>query len=166
MLALTHPDRVSRLVIVDVAPVARPPSLRAFAQALLNLDLTTLESRMDADRKLKARIPDPAVRLFLLQNLVQKDGQWAWRVNLLVLEKAMDQLSGFPDTAALSPFPGPTLFISGQNSDYIRPEHHALIRRLFPRAVLEEIPDAGHWVHADQPAAFTAAVRKFLSAEG
>ncbi|XP_062035987.1 protein ABHD11 isoform X2 [Lepus europaeus] len=60
-------------------------------------------------------------------------------------------------------YPGPTLFLRGGNSPFVLPSHHAEIRRLFPRAVLQTVPDAGHWVHADRPQDFTAAIRGFLA---
>ncbi len=47
-------------------------------------------------------------------------------------------------------------------SDYVRESHHARIRELFPKAELDSIPEAGHWVHAEQPAAFLERVRSIL----
>ncbi len=57
---------------------------------------------------------------------------------------------------------GPTLFISGSNSNYISPESHPLIQKLFPKAIIDTVPDAGHWLHFDKPNEFVAKVVPFL----
>jgi len=81
-------------------------------------------------------------------------------LNLDVLDAEMDRITGFPEIGGR--FEGPTLFVTGQNSDYVRPEYHPRILELFPNAQFVEIPDAGHWLHAEQPRAFISAVRAFL----
>jgi pimeloyl-ACP methyl ester carboxylesterase len=74
----------------------------------------------------------------------------------------MPKIMGFPDITGQ--FEGPALFLSGAESDYVARDHRALIKALFPRAHFAKIPGAGHWLHADQPRAFEAAVRTFLNA--
>jgi membrane-bound lytic murein transglycosylase len=59
---------------------------------------------------------------------------------------------------------GAPLFIAGGRSEYVQSQHRAEIERLFPAATIEIIPEAGHWVHADAPAAFLATVNRFLTA--
>jgi len=55
-----------------------------------------------------------------------------------------------------------TLFLSGADSDYVRPESRPVIKPLFPAARFAKLPRAGHWLHAERPRAFEAAVRAFL----
>jgi pimeloyl-ACP methyl ester carboxylesterase len=74
----------------------------------------------------------------------------------------MDELLGFPPPAPDAAYLGPTLFIAGDRSRYIRPEHRPLIERLFPNAEQVAIAGAGHWPHAERPAEFLMRVRKFL----
>ena len=81
-------------------------------------------------------------------------------LNLDVLAAEMPRIMGFPDTGGT--FDGPALFLTGAASDYVRPEHRATIRVLFPQATFEAIPDAHHWLHAEKPREFEAAVRDFL----
>jgi len=73
-----------------------------------------------------------------------------------------EAILGFPVIPPGRSFPGPALFLGGGRSDYLRPEHRPEIERLFPAATIETIPEAGHWVHADAPEAFVAAVNRFL----
>jgi pimeloyl-ACP methyl ester carboxylesterase len=160
-LALTRPELIARLAVVDVAPVAYEHGFAAYVEAMQAVGLAGLGRRADADAALKAAIPEPGIRSFLLQNLVQGDHGLAWRVNLAALADGMDRLMGFPLEPA-APYRGPTLFLAGGRSDYVRPEHRALIGRLFPSAELATIEGAGHWVHAERPAEFLGALRAFL----
>jgi pimeloyl-ACP methyl ester carboxylesterase len=76
----------------------------------------------------------------------------------------MAELLGFPEAEAGLRYSGPTLFIAGARSHYIKAEHHVAITRLFPRAEHAIIPGAGHWVQAERPQEFLAEVRRFLAA--
>jgi len=161
-LALTRPSLVDRLVVVDVAPVAYRHSFGGYIEALQRVDLSVLRRRSEADQALQGAIPEPGIRSFLLQNLVQSDAGFSWRINLAALADNMSGLMGFPVEAAAA-FRGPTLFLAGGRSDYIGPEHDALIAQLFPQARHAVIEDAGHWVHAERPAEFLDQLHRFLA---
>jgi len=160
MLALTQPKYVARLIVVDIAPVEYGHSHAPFIDALLELDLAKLKNRSQADQALRAAIPEDGVRQFLLQNLVQQEGEFRWRLNLEVLRDSMPKLTGFPtlDTA----FNGPSLFLYGGESDYVLPQHHTIITRYFPEAQRQNVPGAGHWLHAEQPALMVETARRFF----
>lgn len=160
VLALTEPERVAQLLVVDIAPVSYPQDHQWLIDAMQQLDLTALTSRQAADQALMQRIGDPAVRQFLLQNLARQGKGYVWRLNLPVLEAAQADIAAFPELHAR--FDGPACFLYGDRSDYVLPTHHAAIYRYFPQAELMEIPAAGHWVHAEQPAVLLRAVTSFL----
>lgn len=162
-LALTQPALVRSLIVADIAPVAYGHSQNHLIAAMRGLDLTGLTARGEADRRLAPQIPDPQVRAFLLQSLDLKSDPPRWRLNLDTLEGSMPLITGWPDATGQTPFAGRTLFLSGADSDYVRPEARETIRRLFPAALLAKIPGAGHWLHAEKPREFEAAVRVFLS---
>lgn len=161
-LALESPELVGALIVVDVAPVTRPPELRAFTRAMAAVDLSQVARRADAERLLQAAIDDRRVRGFLVQNLVVRDGRAAWRLNLDVIDRGMEGIGGFPDRLLRRRYDGPTHFITGALSGYVRPEHREVILRLFPATTLSVIAGAGHWVHADRPDSFLRAVTRFL----
>lgn len=163
MLALTRPELVSRLVVADIAPVAYGHSQSHLIAAMRGLDLAGLTERREADRRLAIAVPEDGTRAFLLQSLDLKATPPRWRLNLDVLDAEMARLTGWPGTDGLAPYAGPTLFLAGAASRYVLPEHRPLIRALFPRAVIARIPGAGHWLHADKPREFEAAVRAFLT---
>ncbi len=160
VLALGHPDRVRKLIVSDIAPVAYDHTQMPLIEAMRAVDLGTVERRGDADRQLADHIDDPGVRAFLLQSLDVKERRW--RLNLDVLAAEMEQILGFPEVHGV--FEGPALFLSGSESSYVTREARPGIKRLFPNAVFAKIPGAGHWLHADKPREFEAAVSAFLEA--
>ena len=166
-LALTAPERVGSLVVADIAPRTYASRHGLLVRALTALPLHEIKDRRDADTRLATVIQSAPVRAYLLQNMVQDQASnvagrgWRWRLNLEVLAHSLEGILGFPDTRDMK-FLGPTLFIHGGRSDYVTGDGLPRIRALFPRATLRGIPNAGHWVHADQPDAFFNAVTGFL----
>ena len=160
MLALTRPETVRKLIVADIAPVAYGHSQGHLVEAMKALPLDQVASRADADRRLAERVEDRGVRAFLLQSLDRREKTWA--LNLDVLGREMEGITGWPGTEG--EFGGPTLFLAGEDSDYVQTGHRDEIKRLFPAARIARIPGAGHWLHADAPGPFEAAVATFLDA--
>ncbi len=164
VLALRHPDLVDRLVVSDISP-ARSEGAGEFEHlldSLARLDLPALTRRSDADEQLAPHISSAAVRGFLLQNLRSSDDGFAWQANLDLLRRELGVIGGWPEIDAT--FDHPVLWLAGEHSDYVRPEHEEPMRALFPRTRLATIKGAGHWVHSEQPEAFESALRVFLLA--
>lgn len=161
-LALSQGERVAGLMVMDMAPVEYPDRFAGIFAAMEALPLADIHDRADADAWLAGRLDNPELRAYLLQNLVKdEDGQWRWRVNLAGLSAQRNNLMGFPE--AQDSYLGPAVFIYGSTSDYVRPEHRPLIRKLFPYARERQIPGAGHWVYAERPDAVIEALRGFLT---
>ncbi len=159
-LALIHAPRVRRLIVADIAPVAYGHTQQHLVDAMRAVDLSAVETRRDADLQLAQSVTTEGVRAFLLQSLDVKARRW--RLNLDVLERFMPAILGWPDLAGR--FDGPALFLSGALSDYVTPEHRPAIKALFPKAQFAKIPGAGHWLHADRPREFEAAIAAFFDA--
>jgi pimeloyl-ACP methyl ester carboxylesterase len=159
-LALTQPEIVNRMIIADIAPVAYTHTQAHLIAAMRGVDLTKVQKRSDADAALAMVEPNADVRAFLLQSLDVKAK--TWRLNLDALEAAMPDTVGWREIDAQAQMP--TLFLSGADSHYVLPAHRDTIKRLFPNARFAKIPGAGHWLHAEKPREFEAAVTAFLSA--
>ncbi len=158
VLALRRPELLRRLVIADIAPVPYPHTQSHHIEAMRSVDLSTLTRRSDASAQLEAAGVDPALQSFFTQSLDVAGKRW--RLNLDVLEAEMDKITGFPEVSGS--FDHPTLFLTGGDSTYVLPEHRERIKSLFPAARFAKLPGAGHWLHADRPRAFEAALRTYL----
>lgn len=150
LLACRHPERVARLVVVDIAPKEYDWVMhRGEFLAIAELDLGSLQSRQEAEMRFEARVDNPGMRKFLATNLVQTEGRWRWQINVPVLTAAMpalEQNSLIPEDC----FAGPTTFILGGRSRYAEDSDHDLIRRHFPAAKIEVIAGSGHNPHMDK----------------
>ena len=157
MLALTHPERVGRLLVSDIAPTAYPARWDGLVAAMRAIPPGT--ARAEADARLAAAEPDPGVRAFILTNRRPDDS--GWRIGLEGIATSMPAIMGWemPEGAR---FEGTSLFVSGERSNYIRAEDRPVIRSAFPAARFLTVKGAGHWVHADQPEGFAAVMEGFF----
>ena len=160
--ALMRPGAIRALIAADIAPVAYLHSHLSLVHAMQSVDLTQLRRRADADAALTEAAPEPAMRDFLLQNLVFDGGQARWRINLVALAANMAALTGWSLPRGAGVYDSPSLFVHGGKSSYVTAAHHRDIRRLFPKASIVTIDGAGHWIHADRPGEFLAAAESFL----
>lgn len=158
VLALTRPELVNRLIVVDIAPVPYENNQIQYIEAMQSVDLTTVSKRSDAGEQLLKVIDNPDLAPFFLQSLDIR--RKCWLLNLDTLAREMPEIIGFPDISGS--YEGKVMFLTGGMSDYIRDEHRPRIKALFPRAQFVGIPDAGHWLHAEKPREFEAAVRHWL----
>ncbi|HJE50984.1 MAG TPA: alpha/beta fold hydrolase [Tessaracoccus flavescens] len=162
-IALRQPSLVDRLMIVDISP-ARNVAAANFVNlvaALRTLNLDEVSSRTFADKELAELIPDVVVRRFLLQNLRLAGEHWFWLANLDLLGDSLHKIGGWDPIDGT--YDGPVLWVNGGRSPYVQPEHLAPMRELFPRVLQVTLKRAGHWVHADDPEAFTAVADRFLA---
>jgi esterase len=157
LLASRHPDRVERLIVVDIAPrdYFWPAHRQSFA-AMNELNLDDLRSRAEAELRFEARVPSWGMRKFLLTNLDRgEDGKWKWQMNLPVLTAALPELEKNPLLPA-DRFAGRTHFIAGEKSNYVEAADHATIRAHFPAAKITVLPGCGHNPHLEAREAFVA----------
>jgi len=162
ILALEHPELVERLCVADIAPVRYSHDQSQYIQAMKSVDLSKIEKRSEAVSALAEQIEDPALHSFFTQSLDLKNRRW--KLNLDVLEQEMPKIIGFPKIDKR--FDKATLFLSGADSTYVTREMRPQIKALFPTARFAKIPNAGHWLHADQPRSFEASLRVFWDHAG
>lgn len=160
MLACRHPERVARLIVVDIVPKdyhwnSRPDEFEAMA----SIDLDTLKSRADAEVQLEAAVSNWAMRKFFVTNLERKpEGGWRWVINLPSLTKAIHVLEKNHLTAS-DQFDGPSQFIFGGKSDYVSAADHQLVGPHFPHAEIEVIAESGHNPHMESRDTFVKLIK-------
>ena len=160
--AIEYCEQVDRLVVVDIAPKPYEPSQRYLLKAMRALDLTRYKSFADVDAALAPEVSSESLRQFLLKNLARdENGRLRWRIDLEAIDRNYDKL-----VQGLSPersFNKSTLFIRGGRSNYIEDDDTRLIRQMFPQAKIATLPEAGHWVHVDEPEEFFQTVVNLLN---
>ena len=163
--AVDNPEKVEKLIVVDIAPKVYPAGHEAIFRALLSLKLDKITSRKMAEAALSSHLSSQAVRQFLLKNLSRnRAGTYDWKFNLEVLHEHYEEILG----NTINPyyeFDKEVLFVKGElSARYILPEEDwDVILLTFPNAKLVNIKGAGHWIHAEQPAAFLVALCDFLA---
>ena len=161
-LALDHPERLARLIVVDIAPrFSDMEHQDDILEGLQAVDFTAITNRQQADAALAQYVSNLGTRQFLLKNLYRKeDNSFAWRINLAVLAAQLPAVG--EATTGPTPFLKPALFIRGGRSNYITPEDklHG-IPALFPNSEVATVVDAGHWVHAEKPEEVFEMVKDF-----
>ena len=161
LLATTHPELVDKLIVADIGPKFYPQHHQDILAGLNAVDFSKKPSRTDVEEIMEKYIPDFGTRQFLMKNLYWKEpGQLAFRFNLAVFNHKMDEIGiPLPENAI---FEKPTLFIRGGNSRYILDSDFEKIKQHFPDSSIETIPNAGHWLHAENPAEFYQIATSFL----
>jgi esterase len=161
-LALLHPGEIDRLIVVDVAPVAYADRLSVFAEAMRAIDMLHAASRDEVRQRLAETVADAGVVDFLMMNLVARNDRFDWRLNLAAIAAAIPTLSDFPSELRGLRYERPVHVIAGGRSDYVRRADGEEFRPMFGEPIVEVIEPAGHWVHAEQPEKFIAAVQRAL----
>lgn len=160
MLALNHPETVNRLLVADIAPVAYEHDQQPNIAAMQAVDLAAVQKRSDAEAQLAEQGIDRMLQSFFTQSLDLQNKRW--RLNLEALAANMPHILSFPETD--QHWDGACLFLSGGNSDYVRPEHRPTIKARFPNASFAKMPGTGHWLHAEKPREFEQVLRSFFAA--
>lgn len=160
-LALRRPERVTGLVVADIAPVEYAPSHGAVFAGLADVAASPPASRADAATVLRRHLEEDAVVQFLLLSLVRGDDRcYHWRFNVEALAANYDRLREAPRGGA---YPGPVLFLYGALSSYVDASGLAAAATLFPEMQSRAIAGTGHWLHAEKPAEFNAAAVELLT---
>nr|WP_086940805.1 alpha/beta fold hydrolase [Thaumasiovibrio occultus] len=163
--AQRYPNRVDKVVVLDIAPIAYSKGRHDNVFAGLNhvtAYLNTITSRNEAESYLAIHVKDPGVRQFLLKSLKRADKGFEWQFNVASLWRNYQHIMGWQPEPA---YEGPVLFVKGENSEYILPEYRDAIMRQFPHAKAHMVANTGHWLHAEKPDAVSRIVNRFLMAQ-
>ena len=159
LFALQNPELLDGLIVIDISPRSYPVQFGKEFEAL-ELDVSHSKSREEVDRMMSTLIPDIFLRQFLQMNLEKTESGYRWKINVRALKAGRAQSLEFP--RGLSPIDNPSLFVLGENSEYIQESDTSTIQNLFQKAEIKTIPGAGHYLHYFQAEEFLKISRKFL----
>jgi pimeloyl-ACP methyl ester carboxylesterase len=174
-LSESHPEKIEALIVIDIAPTAYGPESigrqtethKMIMDAMMGVNFNRAKSREDIDTQLAGSIPSQRIRSFLLKNVFRnKDNKLQWKLNVPVLHESLNDVLGGLDPARyrggeeIAGFP--VLFIRGAKSEYISDDDILDIQQIFPMARVTTLPNAGHWLHVEQPALLVKTIRYFL----
>ncbi len=161
-LALARPDAVASLLVADIPPAPTRHGTSDLGERMLRIAFPPHLDRAGAEALLRDPIPEDDVRHLMMQNLRLGENP-GWVIGLDEIVASMTDIEGWPPIPEGRAYDGPTLFVAGGASPYIRPEDHAAMRRLFPRHRLEVIEKAGHWLHVENPGRFLELLQGFIA---
>jgi len=171
-----HPERISALIVIDISPRAYTSTDRtsdhsidhaSIIEGMMSVDIEGAKSRQEVETQLSWYISSSRIRKFLLKNVDKnKNGQFRWKLNLRVLLDNLPELFGGIDQDRYAGGEGitgfPVLFVKGEKSGYIGIDDYALIKKIFPEAEINTVPNSGHWLHAEQPDLLVKTIKYFL----
>ncbi|SNR67486.1 Pimeloyl-ACP methyl ester carboxylesterase [Lutibacter agarilyticus] len=162
LFAVTYPEMVDKLVVADISPKYYKPHHQHILAALNAVNFSIQDSRKKVEDVLKIYIEEPGILHFLLKNVYWKTkGELAYRFNIHSLTENNSEVG--EALPSFTHFNGPTLFLRGENSNYITKNEAPLIEAHFSNASIVTVKNAGHWLHAENPADFYAEVVTFLN---
>src|SRR5690606_30940905 len=160
-LATRHPELVEKLVVADIGPKYYAPHHQDILAGLNAVDFSQSSDRGEIEKMIEPHVPDFGTRQFLMKSIYRPEtDKLAFRFNLPVFNREIENVGqALPADATYN---GPTLFVRGGNSKYIKDDQWSLIESHFPNADLKTIPGAGHWLHAENPKMFLEFTLDFL----
>lgn len=159
-MALSAPERVSALIVGDIAPVTYGPHHSRILAGMAAVATAAPQDRQGAEAILKDYVDEDGVLSFLMTNWRRLEGGgWGWRVNLDAITARYDDIAAGEREGQ---YRGPTMFLRGERSDYIKAEHRERVLALFPQAAVKTIGGAGHWLHAEKPELVARSIRRFI----
>ncbi|CAH0549409.1 unnamed protein product [Brassicogethes aeneus] len=171
LFALKYPELVEKLIVVDISPVSSDKSLNTMPSILAALENAKLpdnipssQARANVDEQLSHTVKEKDVRAFLLTNLVQtSDKKYKWRINIpALMANFSNNIAKFPSINNMH-YEGPTLFVSGEKSNYVKESDYPEIKKIFPNTQFNVIKESGHWVHSEKPKEFLDVTVNFLN---
>jgi len=160
--AVTFPELIAKLIIADISPRAYKPHHQQILEALNEINFSIHNTRKKVEEVLRIYIKEEGIIQFLLKNVYWKEkGKLNYRFNLRSLtENNAEVGEALP---SFTHFEGDTLFLKGENSNYITTKDVPLILAHFPNAKIVTVKNAGHWLHAENPTQFYSEVVRFLA---
>lgn len=160
--ALEYPEKIDKLIVSDISPVQYHSYKHAYLIDLMaDADLSEFNTRKQFADRLRQKVTDEKILLMILKNIqYTKRNNLTWKLNIDGIRQNIDKVLRFEIENKI--FSKETLFLKGELSDYINDNHHEDIIKMFPKSEIKIVPQASHWIHADNYEFFVQAVKEFI----
>lgn len=170
-LAAKYPDKVSKLVILDINPatICRADMTEIWQNIFLQYSearYSTLEEGIQDYLSFYNGSRKELLRDFARNSLKQgNDGKWIWKLDADNLVKWTQATVGSEKKQweLLSNIKSPTLIIYAGDSPFSEKEVMEKMADSIPNSVLVRIPQSGHDIHFDQFQLLTKSLEEFLN---
>jgi pimeloyl-ACP methyl ester carboxylesterase len=159
--ALTYPELVNDLIIIDIGPKKYEGDHQVILKTMKDISLNDFSERSEIEEKISEKIHSQKIVQLMMKNLGRDQNTFFWKPNVEVILKNYRLLMDTMPKHQI--FNGKTVFIKGENSDYIEVDELEDFRKYFSEAQMMIVPNSGHWVHADQPEVFLQLLFKILN---
>lgn len=159
--ALTYPELVNDLIIIDIGPKKYEGDHQVILKTMKDISLNDFSERSEIEEKISEKIHSQKIVQLMMKNLGRDQNTFFWKPNVEVILKNYRLLMDTMPKHQI--FNGKTVFIKGENSDYIELDELEDFRKYFSEAQMMIVPNSGHWVHADQPEVFLQLLFKILN---
>ncbi len=162
LFAQKFPEIIEKIIIVDIIPKKYKSHHNEIMDGLKSIDFKSKKSRREVDDHMSNYIQDDRVKQFLLKNLYWIDKEnLGLKINIDVLYEFKDKLS--LELQNNLNYQKPTMFLYGDLSPYVKNSDLPILKSYFTNIQIFKVPQAGHWVHADNPSFFLDRVINFLN---
>ena len=172
LYASEHPELVSKVVLVDIAPELSPRSERQSTDVAEPTpgSFESIDEAFDFARRRNPLPPDDLLLTDVSNSLRQRDdGRWVWHPDPAMLQAGFDDPSN-PDKIrryweALKSLSCPLLLVRGAESGLVPDDVVTRMLEANPLVSAVDVPRSGHNVPLDNPDGFLQAVGDFLAIE-
>lgn len=163
LIALNHLDIVDKLIVIDIAPDRYITDANyKLLNILASIPMNEFKSRKEIKNSIKDKVPNFREVDLILKNIkLNSQRKYEWKINLAALINNINILADFPTLD--KKFAKPVLFLSGEKSNHILPQHYDKIYYHFPNAYIKTVSNAGHWVQVDNTDEFIKYSLEYLN---
>lgn len=170
-LSYKYPDKIEKSVIADISPRNYKSLLESSPQVQFHLNLISYFKTLKPEdfstyREFSKSLNAPSLekKNIILKNLKKEGGVLKWRLNLDAIHNNLGNiLDGLdPDDFIDYKIETETLFLKGENSEYINRNDEKLIDFIFKNVKIKTIPSVGHWMHIEQPTELAKVIEGFF----
>lgn len=151
-------ERLQHLVVLDMTPITYTENQHENVfKALFAVQNAGVETRQEAMALMHEYLSEEMVIQFLIKSW--NKGKWLFNVEALYTN--YHSILAWENIVT---WHSPVLFIRGEHSPYVQSSTHLnAIYTQFPRAQIETISGAGHWLHAEKPTEVLHKINQYLN---